>query len=151
MADIECRSCGTMNDAQEQRCVRCSRRLHFAATQPAPEARLGMSSGISSVPGRSGAAAATAPAFESYPEGAPAPATPAEQVDRQPSLFQGAGSPKVVPIPTLTPLRTSVREGHVARRVSPRAPASSRSTPSRPRTNPDSQQTFDLQEAGDSG
>ncbi len=134
MSDIACRSCGTMNDVQDHRCARCGRRLHMAAPQSTPDSY--------PVIGRSGAATATAAAFESFPGGAPTDVP--EHVDHQPSLFrEGAGSPKVVPIPTLTPLRPSVREGAGARRVSPRT----RPNAPRARTNPDSQQALDLQEA----
>jgi uncharacterized RDD family membrane protein YckC len=81
------------------------------------------------------------------------PAGEPEHVEYQPPLFRDTpGSPKVIPIPTLTPLRPSVRErdGHSARRVSPR-PGSARQSLSRPssRLGPrtGSQQALDLQEA----
>jgi uncharacterized RDD family membrane protein YckC len=132
MADIACRSCGTMNDVQDHRCARCGRRLHMAAPPSTPDSY--------PVMGRSGAAAATAPVFESFPGGVPTDAP--EHVDHQPSLFRGGpGSPKVVPIPTLTPLRPSVREGAGTRRVSPRT----RPNAPRARTNPDSQQAYSQQ------
>ncbi|HEY4362586.1 MAG TPA: RDD family protein [Bryobacteraceae bacterium] len=51
-----------------------------------------------------------------------------------------------MPIPTLTPLRPSVREAP-GRRVAPRH----RPSVPRPRTNPDAQQTFDLQEEPSTG
>jgi uncharacterized RDD family membrane protein YckC len=139
-----------MNDALEHRCVRCGRRLHFSSAQSAPDT-YPLSSALAGPVSRSGAATATARAFETYPGGAPMLA-PEEivQPDPQPSLFrETSNSPKVIPIPTLTPLRPSVREGQtVTRRVSPR-PGSSRPSPSRPRPNSQtfSQQALDLQEA----
>lgn len=35
---VECRNCGSMNDARDQRCQLCNYRLHLAAPQAAPEA-----------------------------------------------------------------------------------------------------------------
>jgi uncharacterized RDD family membrane protein YckC len=91
-------------------------------------------------------ATAAARALESFPGGAPQhlanPETdPKPNVTFQPSLFrEGPGAPKVVPIPTLTPLRTQSREGHSMRRVQTR-------TAQRPRRAADSQQSLEFQEA----
>jgi len=64
-------------------------------------------------------------------------------VEFQPSLFRDiSGGPKVVPIPTLTPLRpASPLDRETVRRNAVRATA-------RPRGGNDSQQKFDLQEQG---
>ncbi len=94
-------------------------------------------------------ATAAAPALESLPGGAPQPAAPQsdprERVNYQPSLFRdGLGTPKVIPIPTLTPLRPQSRESHSIRRVPAR-------TAPRPRRSlnhaGDSQQELEFQEA----
>jgi uncharacterized RDD family membrane protein YckC len=72
----------------------------------------------------------------------PLPLKPAEPPDYQPSLFRdSAGSPKVVPIPTLTPLHTPAR-GNPARRATPRSSAARQ-----PRRNSDSQQSLGFAEA----
>jgi uncharacterized RDD family membrane protein YckC len=146
-ADVQCRYCRATNDAQEHRCARCGRRLHLAAPHavpdPYPTSSLSASSSMT--------AAATAPALESLPESstsyAPQPAAmESETRDRasfQTSLFrEGAGTPKVIPIPTLTPTRPLTREGHTIRRVQAR-------TAVRPRRAPvmDSQQALEFQDA----
>ena len=101
---MQCRYCREWNETDERRCVRCGRRLHLAAAQAAPASYV-LSSG-----------AATAPALEALPGRRPSVAagTLAEQPGRlifQPSLFRDAlGSPKVIPIPTLTPLHPRSRE-----------------------------------------
>src|SRR5580698_1728115 len=138
MADIECGYCRAMNDKEERRCTRCGRRLLMASPRPAPE---------SYSVGGGGWGAATAPAIVpravSFPEhfaqslseqALPERTVPEQlknapdRVTYQPSLFRdGQGSQKVIPIPTLTPLRgsrESTREGPAIRRSAPRnAPA----------------------------
>lgn len=141
MADVQCRYCHAMNDAEERRCARCGRRLHLSDPRPAPEVYP-----IAS-PAASMTATAVAPAFESIPGGAPTPApeaeqTPAERASYQPSLFP-AGAPgvsKVIPIPTLTPLRSDLPELPRPRRV-----ASSTSA-SRARRDSDSQRALEFQD-----
>ncbi len=95
-------------------------------------------------------ATATARALESFAEPAGQALArfetgPQTSISYQPSLFrEGLGSPKVIPIPTLTPLRTQTQEAHSIRRV----PA--RSAP-QPRRATDSQQALQFPEAqGDS-
>jgi uncharacterized RDD family membrane protein YckC len=112
MAEIQCRYCGTANDFEERRCVRCMRRLHLASPRPAPD----------NYP----LAAATAPAFEAIPgrvstPDAPGSAKPPDQrLSYQQPLFSGGpGAPKVVPIPTLAP-RKGPGEA-IGRIVAPRA------------------------------
>lgn len=85
-------------------------------------------------------AAAAVRALETFPANSPetqpaeAPAEPQVRINYQPSLFrEGTGSPKVIPIPTLTPSHPQTREAHSIRRV----PA--RSSP-RTRRDADSQQ-----------
>jgi uncharacterized RDD family membrane protein YckC len=87
---VRCLACRAANDPSEERCVRCGRRLHPAAARPAPAS-------LSAIPGGRG---------EEPGEG------------YQPSLFREvlAGT-KVVPIPTLTPLRApGAREPRAPRR-----------------------------------
>jgi uncharacterized RDD family membrane protein YckC len=139
MADVECRYCRAINDAEEQRCARCLRRLHLAAPRLAPD-----------IYPREGSiaatAAATAPAFESLPGGDTQRENSApERAAYQSSLFREAlGKSNVIPIPTLTPLRSQAGEGSV-RRGSPRT-----SLP-RPRRGSDLQQALEFPEAGESG
>ena len=125
---MQCRYCQNWNEEDERRCVRCGRRLNLSAARPAPD----------SYPLTS----ATAPAFESLPGGQPLAAVPPERTNYQPSLFRdaayrdGVASPKVIPIPMLTPSRASRNEvpSRKARPVTPRAP----------RRDPASQQTLDF-------
>jgi uncharacterized RDD family membrane protein YckC len=141
MADIECRYCRAMNDGEEHRCTRCGRRLSMAAPRPAPDT-------YPLASGRWGAAAATATATapapflehfaEHLPEGKVAP----ERATYQPSLFRDtSGSPKVIPIPTLAPLRVAGREAPPTRRAAPR------NAPTRSRRVSDSQQALAFDEA----
>jgi uncharacterized RDD family membrane protein YckC len=141
MADIECRYCRTMNDGEEHRCARCGRRLFMAAPRSAPDTYP-----LASGPRAAAAvatAAATAPAMTPFPEqqfpegeeSAP------ERAIYQRSLFRdGLGSPKVIPIPTLNPLRTPSREDPSSRGGAPRnaAPRSRRAS--------DSQQALEFHE-----
>lgn len=56
-------------------------------------------------------AAATAPALEALPGRQPVVSAPPEKLTYQPSLFRDAsGGPKVIPIPTLTPVHAPDRE-----------------------------------------
>lgn len=129
MTELECRYCRAVNDAEERRCVRCGRRLHLAAPRPAPD-----SYALASV---SLTATAAAPVLERYLADAPRPAEPRERWPYQASLFrEGPGASKVIPIPTLTPLRP--RESSSVHRALPRT------APQRRRV-PDSQQALDLQ------
>ena len=130
---MQCRYCRTWNEEDERRCIRCGRRLHVSASRPVSEAYPPANPG------------ATAPAFETFPgrqpvaAALPAVAAPQERVTYQPSLFRdAAGSPKVIPIPTLTPMRPQERETAPPRKTAPRAPAS------RSRRGSDSQQTLDF-------
>jgi uncharacterized RDD family membrane protein YckC len=64
-----------------------------------------------------------------------------ERASYQPSLFRdGSGAPKVIPIPTLTPTHSPMREIRSTRRVQTR-------TTARPRRVADSQQELEFQEA----
>jgi hypothetical protein len=129
MADIECRYCRAMNDGEERRCTRCGRRLSMAAPRSAPDT-YPLASGPRAT-GAAATAAATVPVgADSFPEDVsehhlehfPEPGNSApERASYQPSLFRdGLGSPKVIPIPTLTPLRVAGREGVPVRRATPR-------------------------------
>ncbi len=100
---MQCRYCRAWNEADERRCVRCGRRMHQAASRPAPD----------TFP----LSTSTAPALEMLPGRDPGQVRPpelnqddaakrAEQVSYQTSLFRDVSNgPKVIPIPTLTPVR----------------------------------------------
>src|ERR1700727_289100 len=106
---MECRYCRAWNEEDERRCVRCGRRVHMAAPRSMPETYMG---------------SATAPALEpiQMPEPQHAPDAPDRAPNRFPnvplsfppsqaSLFRDvSGGPKVIPIPTLTPIRPIDRE-----------------------------------------
>jgi uncharacterized RDD family membrane protein YckC len=120
-----------MNDGEDQRCTRCGRRLRMAAPRSAPD----------TYPMSNGAATATAPAFERLSREMPVSAPPPERPTYQPSLFRDPmGSPRVIPIPMLTPLRAPDTEAPPSRR----SPA--RSAPPRVRRAPDSQQALEFRE-----
>lgn len=101
---MQCRYCRAWNEADERRCVRCGRRMHQAAARPAP--------------GTFPLSTSTAPALEMLPGRDPVAqlrsseldqgdaAKRTEQATYQTSLFRDvSNSPKVIPIPTLTPVR----------------------------------------------
>lgn len=122
---MQCRYCQAWNESDERRCVRCGRRL---ALRPASDT-LPLST-------------STVPALEPLPgreQLQPPPASPSHTY--QPLLFRDApNAPKVIPIPTLTPMRPKENETPPAKR----APRSAR--PSRaPRNISDSQQRLDFQ------
>jgi uncharacterized RDD family membrane protein YckC len=117
---MNCPYCRTVNDAAESRCARCGRRLHPAS----PRSSTGASAGPTAVPeifpgGASGNIATayalqpeeqpkTHAAANPDPETAPLARDDPKASEFQPSLFREvAGGPKVVPIPTLSPLRPS--------------------------------------------
>ena len=95
---MQCRYCRAWNEEDERRCIRCGRRMHVSA-RPAPD----------TFP----LSTSTAPALEMLPGRDPALAPPQtanakpdEQVTYQPSLFRDVSNgPKVIPIPTLSPVR----------------------------------------------
>ena len=128
---MTCKHCHTWNETDEPRCVRCSRRLQDARPRPAPE----------TYP----LATATAPALESLQRReaqlVAVPAGPQVQAHHQPSLF---GSPKVIPIPRLIPVRSAPRHSrsnedlHAVRSGPRNAPRSV------PRRGNDSQQSLDF-------
>ena len=135
---MNCPYCRTVNDAADNRCARCGRRLHGAAGRPGPE--LVANSGVANV------ATALALAPISDPVASPQASTvPTVGGEVQPSLFRDASmgtlGPKVVAIPTLSPAwrpgNSSEREPAKRTRTAPR------------RTHSDSQQQLDLQEQGD--
>ena len=123
---VECRYCGERNDAEEQRCVRCLRRLHLSGPIAGPIA--GPSAGPNAAPKAPEfypLATATAPSLEALAGGAAGnpqetPQPPASPLFQQLLFRDGPGSPKVIPIPTLTPLRPQVRESSPVRRARPR-------------------------------
>ncbi len=135
MADIQCRYCRAMNDGEDQRCTRCGRRLRTAAPRPAPD----------TYPLGNGAATATAPAYERLSRDLPVSAPPPpERPTYQPSLFRDPmGSPRVIPIPMLTPLRAPDME------APPRRRQTERTAPPRVRRAPDSQQALEFREGAE--
>lgn len=138
MDEVTCRHCGATNNSDELRCARCNWRLHLAAPQAAPEPYPLGSDPIT--------ATATAPAFETFPGGAPQDADKdaAERPTFQGTLFRDPASSKVIPIPTLTPLRPQVREN-------PSYRPAPRSQQGRSRRKGDSQGALEFQAAPESG
>jgi len=141
MGEVECQYCGAINNGEEHRCVRCNRRLLLDAPQPAPD--------TFAAPSDPMAATAVAPAFESLPGGArrdrdaDADKETPERPTFQPSLFrESTGTPKVIPIPTLTPLRPQVREN-------PSYRPASRAGAGRSRRVADSQSALEFHDAPD--
>lgn len=126
-----CPYCRTVNDGAESRCARCGRRLHPAGAGPGTSAYGGSSN------------AATALALD--PDRAPWSYSPPPPVtgEAQPSLFQDLPSgAKVVPIPTLSPLRpASPLDRESVRRNAARSARS-------PRPHTGMQHSLDLREPG---
>jgi len=134
---VECQYCHAINEADERRCARCGRRLHFANPRTAPPEY---------TPDVQPLQTSTAPALqflklvpepvetkvEDRPEGRPP--------QYQPSLFRDLNGPKVIPIPTLTPLREPA-----SREPQRTAPRPRRNGQTR-RNAPQSQQDFEFHE-----
>lgn len=121
---MQCRYCQVWNESDERRCVRCGRRMH-AAPRAASETPAFSTS--------------TAPQLEALPAVEPAPA-PSEQArpNYQPMLFRDpSNSPKVIPIPTLTPMRPREQDAGVKRTPRPSQRGASR-------RRADSQQSLDF-------
>jgi uncharacterized RDD family membrane protein YckC len=113
---MQCRYCRAWSEEDERRCVRCGRRLHLAASRPM---------GLPDLPGMDTMplSTATAPALEIVPDREPQPVPERAQAAAassgqstqsshqtsssfQTSLFRDASNgPKVIPIPTLMPVR----------------------------------------------
>ena len=124
---MQCVYCQAWNEEDERRCVRCGRRVHAAPYQPAA------------------LTGAAAPALEALPGGERQPPAPRPDVSYQPSLFRdAAGGPKVIPIPTLTPVKSPPE----ARRPQPRTSGQRASLGAR---RADSQQSLDFHGAAGSG
>lgn len=136
---MECIHCRASNEEDDQRCVRCKRRLRPAGARPAPETREAYPQ---TYPQSFLARGSAAPAFEALPGGRTEPLPdPPPPRHYQPSLFRpvnrdGAGrgrnlrddgaapgvsessnirqapkNPKVIPIPMLMPARPAQRKG----------------------------------------
>ncbi len=119
---MECQYCHAVCEPDERRCARCGHRLLFASARPAPQDYV--PSDVPAEPRPAPIQTSTAPALdylrlvqpletpkaesqrlESIPGGlAGSPKSP-ETFKYQQSLFRDANAPKVIPIPTLTPLR----------------------------------------------
>src|SRR5438309_9959446 len=115
---MECRYCQAWNESDEHRCTRCGRRLNISAPHL-----------VSDTPPVMGSAA---PALVKLPRASESPKTAVYQ----PLLFRDANGPKVIPIPTLTPLRLKESEEPV------RQPA--RPARAQPRRSSNSQQSLDF-------
>ena len=139
---MECQYCHAMCEEDDRRCGRCGHRLLFANARPAPENYV--------APVQTSAA----PELEYLalaPEPIEIPKTgehPGGLADRprpetfkyQPSLFRELNGPKVIPIPTLTPLREpAAREQRTAARAG-------RNAQNRRNTPPQSQRDFEFHE-----
>ena len=133
---MHCPHCRAVNQQDEERCIRCGRRLGGNAPIPYPIRQ-----------GSANTAAATAAALQPIPE-EPAPAVreAEEKPEYQASLFRDAsGGNKVIPIPTLTPLRPYHRSHRepAPRRAPSRPSAASRNQ----RRRADSQQSLEFHDA----
>lgn len=82
---VQCAACRATNDRSEERCTRCGKRLHLASPQAAPETYL----------------LGEHPQFETIQGGGSGGASPTYQ----PSLFRDPATSKIVPIPTMAPVR----------------------------------------------
>lgn len=115
---MECRFCKSWNDEDDRRCQRCGRRLHAASPRPAPDAYPSMNAPVASAPPP--VMSAAVPALEALPGGRLADfarTQPSPEVRYQQSLFNDAATgPKVVPIPTLTPMHPSAGGKRAANR-----------------------------------
>ena len=137
---MQCRYCRAWNEADERRCVRCGRRADLAAPRPAPETYMGAATAPSLEPLQM-----PAPDQRSRPAQAPSPfpASYPSFSGTQASLFRDvSGQHKVIPIPTLTPMRPVEREesSHPKRASKPRQSSPRHSSR---RTN-ESQQALDF-------
>src|SRR5580658_3217742 len=103
---MQCRYCRAWNEEDERRCVRCGRRMHFAAPRSMPETYMGAATAPALVPEPREQPEYQERLPQSRPESYPSPYAPS-----QASLFRDvSGGPKVIPIPTLTPVRPIERE-----------------------------------------
>jgi uncharacterized RDD family membrane protein YckC len=134
---VQCRYCQAWNEEDERRCGRCGRRLHAPSPRPAPE--------IYPLSG------SEAPVLEAIPGGELLAHASPEGLTYQRSLFRdGQAGPKVIPIPTLTPVPPNARSGgpeSEGRAAKVRRPSSPRSGAHR---GADSQQRLDFHAAADS-
>jgi uncharacterized RDD family membrane protein YckC len=139
---VECQYCHAIGEPDDRRCTRCGHRLLFANPRPAPEDYTPAS------PIQTSTAPALdylklvqplenqkpEPKLESLPGGLagspPDRHKTTETYKYQPSLFRDMNGPKVVPIPTLTPLREpSVRPAKTASRAARSAQTARRNAP----------------------
>jgi uncharacterized RDD family membrane protein YckC len=130
---MHCPYCRTVNDEQDSRCVRCGRRLHAAQPKPAVE--------VYASQGGAALAAQREPGLAAQPV-EPLAESASHAGQTQPSLFRDLPpAPKVVPIPTLSPLRSaSPLDRESVRR------AVARSVARAPRPASELQQRFELVE-----
>jgi uncharacterized RDD family membrane protein YckC len=129
--------------------MRCGRRLNLASPQAVPRPYALSSSASPSMTATAAASALESlPSPKNLPARPPQPLAPESDPQERPgyqgSLFQGFGAPKVIPIPTLTPLHPPSRESHSTRRVQTRQAPRPRRASNRVG---DSQQALEFQEA----
>src|SRR5579864_3044777 len=153
---MQCRYCRAWNEEDERRCVRCGRRLAVMARPSTDQFPLSTSTAPSlellSHTASASASASAAPAYSPAPETGPAE-TQYQPAFSQPgpsqsSLFRDvSNTPKVIPIPTLAPLR--VRENSElarewAKEERRREESARRKRHPRPPQKPDSQTSLDF-------
>src|SRR5262245_13862873 len=104
-----CPYCRTVNEASDSRCVRCGRRLHGNSARPA--SFNGPTTAAATALALEPEARPSAPpsaSLAAMPQAVPLAQAPPESGEAQASLFRDLpGGPKVVPIPTLSPMRPS--------------------------------------------
>jgi len=105
---MQCRYCRAWNEEDERRCVRCGRRMHLSP-RPAPDTfplATATAPALEMLPGREPTAQLSAAAAAGAGAGAGTPGNIEAHITYQPSLFRDvSNAPKVIPIPTLTPVR----------------------------------------------
>lgn len=98
---MNCPYCRTVNESADVRCVRCGRRLETGAPRPTQAISGGYGTALALQRDYEPVAQAVA-----EPPAQPSSVTISDPTEVQPSLFRDSGpTPKVVPIPTLSPVR----------------------------------------------
>jgi uncharacterized RDD family membrane protein YckC len=124
---MNCRFCGSWNEEVDHRCHRCGRRLRPAAARPAPEAYPLTDAAAPQLEALRRAVedsgqphAAAQPPAVAHPFAPSSPASPKTTPGYQPSLFRS--ELKVIPIPTLAPVRAESEPGWRGRAPMARPP-----------------------------
>jgi hypothetical protein len=139
---MQCRYCQAWNEEDERRCVRCGRRMHFAAPRSMPDAYMSATAPALAREQEPDREAGRREAPLQMPSAQPA-YPPSYHSPSQASLFRDvSGAPKVIPIPTLTPVRPIEREEPSQPK---RAPKPRQAAPRHPmRRSTDVQQALDF-------